>query len=112
VEVPDESLQTQAWVRALPPSSFLIQHGSLDTYEKALAVKSTLPKKAQAKIVAAYRAGEDLAHFVIVSGPFASIGQAHDTLKHRDASKNSWVRMTRTLQQQLNAPTRAKESLP
>lgn len=111
-EAPDESVQMQAWARTLPPSSFLIQHGSVDTYAKALEIKKSVPERGKPKIVAAHRAGEDLAHFVIVSGPFANLGQAYDSIKQREATKNSWVRATRTLQQQLNGPTRLKENRP
>lgn len=111
-EVPDESQQTQAWVRALPPTSFLIQHGSVATYEKALEVKKGVPALGQAKVVAAYRSGETLAHFVIVSGPFDSLGKAYESIKRREATRNSWVRATRTLQDQLNGPSRPKEIRP
>ena len=110
--MPDESQQTQAWVRALSANSFLIQHGSVATYEKALEVKKGVPAQGQAKIVAAYRPGESLAHFVIVSGPFDSLGKAYESLKRREATKNSWVRATRTLQEQLNGPSRPKEVRP
>lgn len=111
-EVPDESQLTQAWVRGLPASSFLIQHGSVATYEKAIEVKKGVPAQGQARIVAAYRPGESLAHFVIVSGPFDTLGKAYESLKRREATKNSWVRATRTLQDQINGPTRPKEIRP
>jgi hypothetical protein len=111
-EVPDESQRTQAWVRALPPSSFLIQHGSVATYEKALEVKKGVPAQGQAKIVAAFRTGETLAHFVIVSGPFDSLGKAYDSIKRREATRSSWVRATQTLQVQLNGPNQLKENRP
>ena len=111
-EVPDESQQSQAWVRGLPPGSFLVQHGSVSTYEKALEIKKLVPKQGKARIVAAYRPGEELAHFVIVSGPFDSLGLAYDSMKRREATKTSWVRATRTLQQQINESKRAKEVRP
>ena len=111
-EVPDESQQTQAWVKSLPATSFLIQHGNVMTYAKALDVKKGVPAQAQAKIVAAYRPGDQLAHFVIVSGPFESLGKAYESIKRREATKNSWVRTTRSLQDQVNGPTRAQENRP
>ena len=111
-EVPDESQQTQAWVRSLPAASFLIQHGNVTTYEKAAELKKGVPAQAQAKIVAAYRPGDTLAHFVIVSGPFDTLGQAYESIKRREATKNSWVRATRTLQEQVNGPNRPKETRP
>jgi hypothetical protein len=111
-EVPDESQQTQAWVRSLPASSFLIQHGSVATYEKAVEVKKGVPAQGQAKIVAAYRAGEPLAHFVIVSGPFDTLGKAYESIKRREATKNSWVRATKTLQDQITGPSRPQGVRP
>lgn len=111
-EVPDESQQTQAWVRGLPSDSFLIQHASVMTYEKAVAVNKTLPEQANAKIVAAYRPGDALAHFVVVSGPFDSLGKAYESLKRKEGTKNSWVRATKTLQAQVSGPTRPQEVRP
>lgn len=112
-EVPDESQQSQAWVRSLPAASFLIQHGNVMTYQKAVDLKKGVPAQAQARIVAAYRPGDSLAHFVIVSGPFDSLGKAYESIKRREATKNSWVRATRTLQEQVNGPTSpSKEARP
>lgn len=111
-EVPDESQQTQAWVRSLPSDSFLIQHANVMTYEKAAALSKTLPDQANAKIVAAYRPGDALAHFVVVSGPFDSLGKAYESLKRKEATKNSWVRATKTLQEQISGPTRPQEVRP
>lgn len=111
-EVPDESQLTQAWVRNLPSDSFLIQHASVMTYEKALITLKTVPAQANAKVVAAYRTGEPLAHFVIVSGPFDSLGKAYESLKRKEGTKNSWVRATKTLQDQITGPTRPQEVRP
>lgn len=111
-EVPDESQQTQAWVRSLPSNSFLIQHASVMTYEKAVAMNKTIPAQANARIVAAYRPGEALAHFVLVSGPFDSLGKAYESIKRKEATKNSWVRATKTLQDQIAGPTRPQEVRP
>jgi hypothetical protein len=111
-EVPDESQQSQTWVRALPVDSFLIQHGNVTTYEKALVLKKGVPVQANAKIVAAFRPGESLAHFVIVSGPFETLGKAYESIKRREATKNSWVRATKTLQDQINGPKRLQEVRP
>lgn len=111
-EVPDESQQSQAWVRDLSSNSFLIQHASVMTYEKALATLKTVPAQANAKIVAAYRPGESLAHFVIVSGPFDTLGKAYESIKRKEGTKNSWVRATKTLQDQITGPTRPQEVRP
>ena len=82
------------------------------TYEKAVAMNKTMPAQANARIVAAYRPGESLAHFVIVSGPFDSLGKAYESIKRKEATKNSWVRATKTLQDQITGPTRPQEVRP
>ena len=111
-EVPDESQQMQAWVKSLPRDSFLIQHGNVMTYAKAVEVKKGVPPQSQPRIVAAYRPGDTLAHFVVVSGPYDSLGKAYESIKRREATKNSWVRATHTLQAQVNGPTRPQEIRP
>lgn len=111
-EVPDESQQMQAWVKSLPRDSFLIQHGNVMTYAKAVEVKKGVPPQSQPRIVAAYRPGDTLAHFVVVSGPYESLGKAYESIKRREATKNSWVRATHTLQAQVNGPTRPQEIRP
>ncbi|MBP8148353.1 MAG: hypothetical protein KAY21_01410 [Limnohabitans sp.] len=103
-EAPDPAMQAQKWVRSLDPLSFLLQHGTTNTYENAVALRNKYAGLSQAEIVAAYRPGEGLAHFVIVSGPYSQVGQGYDAAKRRDIPGNTWVRSTRTLQDQLKAP--------
>lgn len=102
-EVPDPASQNQAWARALDPNSFLIQHGSAATYQMALDLQKKYAGLGQARIVAAYRPGESLAHFVVVSGPFDPVKNAYEASRRRDIPGNSWVRPTRSLQEQLQA---------
>ena len=109
IEVPDETQQAQAWARSFAPSSFVVQHASVSTYEKAIDIKKNNPAIAQARIVAAHRPGEPLAHFVVISGPFDNLGQAYESIKRREATKSSWVRASRSLQEHLNGPSRPKE---
>ena len=103
-EAPDPAVQAQNWVRSLDPLSFLLQHGTTNTYENAVILKNKYPGLKQAEIVAAYRPGESLAHFVVVSGPYNQVGQGYEAAKRRDIPGNTWVRSTRTLQEQLKAP--------
>jgi hypothetical protein len=103
-EAPDPAVQAQNWVRSLDPLSFLLQHGTTNTYENAVILKNKYPGLKQAEIVAAYRPGESLAHFVVVSGPYSQVGQGYEAAKRRDIPGNTWVRSTRTLQEQLKAP--------
>lgn len=104
IEAPEAALQAQSWVRALDPDSFVVQHGTSNTYEKILELKRKFSGLKDSQIVAAYRPGEKLAHFVLVSGPFSPITQGYEAAK-RSGIPPSWVRSTRNLQEQLKAPS-------
>ncbi|MEK7344258.1 MAG: hypothetical protein AAB176_01065 [Pseudomonadota bacterium] len=104
IEVPEGTQEGQAWLRKLDANSFLLQHGTANSYEKVLDIQRKHPALKQAQIVAAYRPGEKLAHFVIVSGPFSDVGQGYEASK-RPGIPRSWVRTTRSLQEQLKSPT-------
>lgn len=105
IEAPDAAMQAQAWVRAMDPNSFLIQYGTSTTYEKGLDILRKFPELKNSRIVAAYRPGEKLAHFVIVSGPYSPVTQAYDAAKRPGLPQGTWVRSTRNLLDQLKAPT-------
>jgi type IV secretory pathway VirB10-like protein len=105
IEAPDAAIQAQSWVRAMDPNSFLIQYGTSTTYEKGLDIQRKFPELKGSRIVAAYRPGEKLAHFVIVSGPYNPVTQAYDAAKRSGLPSGSWVRSTRSLLDQLKAPT-------
>lgn len=108
-DVPDPAADAQAWVRSLPNDSFLIQHGLMATYEKAEQMQKAYGSLKEARIVAAYRPGESLAHFVVVSGPYPSAGKAYERIGRKDLPNTSWVRTTTSLQQQVSTPAQAKE---
>lgn len=104
IEAPEATVQAQAWLKQLDPSSFLLQHGTASSYEKVLDIQRKHPAIKDAHIIAAYRPGEKLAHFVIVSGPFSELAQGYEASK-RAGIPRSWVRPTRGLQEQLKSPT-------
>ena len=110
VELPDPAAEGQAWVRTLPPTSFLVQHGTTSTYDKAQQLIGSYPSLRESRIVAAYRPGEKLAHFVVVSGPYESVPRANERIGKKDIPNTSWVRSTQTLQQQLAAAAQTQES--
>lgn len=101
-DVPDAATEAQAWLRATPAQSFVIQHGSLPTYDKAQQMIKSYPSLRDARVVAAYRPGEKLAHFVVVSGPYEGAGKAYERLGRKDLPGTSWVRTVQSLQQQLD----------
>jgi hypothetical protein len=104
IETPEGTLQGQAWLRKLDPNTFLLQHGTASSYQKVVDIQRRHPPLIDAQIIAAYRPGEKLAHFVIVSGPFSNLGQGYEASK-RPGIPRSWVRPTRGLQEQLKSPT-------
>lgn len=104
IETPEGTLQGQAWLRKLDANSFLLQHGTATSYAKVLDIQRSHPPLKDAQIIAAYRPGEKLAHFVIVSGPYSNLGQGYEASK-RPGIPRSWVRPTRGLQEQLKSPT-------
>ena len=110
IEAPDAPIQAQAWVRAMDPNSFLIQYGTSTTYEKGLEILRKFPELKESRIVAAYRPGEKLAHFVIVSGPYNPVTQAYDAAKRPGLPQGTWVRSTRNLLDQLKAPTSTQDT--
>ena len=103
IEAPEATQEAQAWLKKLEANSFLLQHGTSNSYEKVLDIQRKYPALKQAQIVAAYRPGEKLAHFVIVSGPYSELAQGYEASK-RPGIPRSWVRPTRSLQEQLKSP--------
>jgi hypothetical protein len=103
-EAPEGTLSGQAWLKQLDASSFLLQHGTASSYEKVLDIQRKHPALKDSQIIAAYRPGEKLAHFVIVSGPFSELNQGYEASK-RSGIPRSWVRPTRGLQELLKSPT-------
>lgn len=104
IETPEGTLKGRTWLIKLDPNSFLLQHGTASTYAKVLAIQARHPPLKDAQIIAAYRPGEKLAHFVIVSGPYRNLGAGYEASKQPGIPR-SWVRPTRGLQEQLKSPT-------
>ena len=103
IETPEATLGGQAWLKQLDAGSFIVQHGTANTYQSMLDIQRKYPSLKDAHIVAAYRPGEKLAHFVMVTGPFTDVSQGYEAAK-RPGSPRSWVRPTRSLQVQLKNP--------
>ena len=100
-DVPDPAAEAQAWLRAMPPQNFVIQHGAMASYEKAQQMLKSYASLREARIVAAYRPGEKLAYFVVVSGPYEAAGKAYERFARKDLPNTSWVRTAQSLQVQL-----------
>lgn len=93
--------QTQTWIKDLDPQSFLLQYGTAKTYDKALDLLKSLSDVKNTAIVEAYHAGESVAHFVIVSGPYTQVNDGLVAARKPGIPNGSWVRPTRSLQTQI-----------
>jgi cell division septation protein DedD len=93
--------QTQTWIKDLDPQSFLVQYGTSKTYDKALELLKSLTDIKTIAIVEAYHAGDSVAHFVIVSGPYAQVNDGLVAARKPGIPNGSWVRPTRSLQTQI-----------
>lgn len=107
-ELPEAALESQAWVRGVPANHFVIQHATQPSFEKAQQLTKSFPALREAQIVPAYRPGEKMAYFAVVSGPYENAGKAYERMARKDMPNTSWVRSVQSLQQQLE-PT-AKET--
>jgi len=93
--------QTQTWIKDLDPQSFLVQYGTSKTYDKALELLKSLSDIKTIAIVEAYHTGDSVAHFVIVSGPYAQVNDGLVAARKPGIPNGSWVRPTRSLQTQI-----------
>ena len=93
--------QTQTWIKGLDPQSFLLQYGTAKTFDKALVLLKSLSDIQNTAIVEAYHADDSVAHFVIVSGPYAQVNDGLVAARKPGIPNGSWVRPTRSLQTQI-----------
>jgi hypothetical protein len=102
IEPAAEALEDQAWVNAMPPGSFVVQHAAMPSFQAAAAWKKGVPALAKARIVAVYRPREKLAYFVVISGPFTTRAQANESNTVRGKPAGAWVRTSRSIRDQFN----------
>ena len=106
IELPGLAVQGQLWAQRLDPKSFFIQHGTFNIFSKAEQMQKLYAGLADSHIVAAYRPGESLAYFILVTGPHSTLTEANEFLKRKDIPASSWVRSSQNLQDQLNPSIR------
>ena len=103
IEPAAEALAEQAWVKAMPAGSFVVQHAAMPTYQAATVWKKGVPALAKARIVAVYKPREKLAYFVVISGPFTSRALATESNDVRGKPAGAWVRTASSLRDQFNS---------
>lgn len=111
VNTSKDTRQTRTWIKGLDPQSFLLQYGTAKTMDKALEVLNGLTDIKNTAIVEAYYPGESVAHFVIVSGPYAQVNEGYIAARKPGIPNGSWVRSTRSLQLQVD-PALPKQDTP
>jgi hypothetical protein len=103
IEPAAEALADQAWVKAMPTGSFVVQYAAMPSFQAAEVWKKGVPALAQARIVAVYRPREKLAYFVVIDGPFTSRALATESGSASGKPGGAWVRTARSLRDQFNS---------
>ena len=100
IELPADSLAAQAWIKTMPFGTYMVQHAATPTYQAALQWQKLQPALSAARIVALYRAKQNIAYFAVVSGPFESRPVATEFTKTRGIPPGPWVRSAQSLKDQ------------
>lgn len=111
IEPAAEALENQAWVNAMATGAFVVQYAAMPSFQAASDWKKGAPALSDARVVAVYRPGQNLAYFVVVAGPFASRVLATESSTARGKPGGAWVRTTRSLRDQFNSEPVAAGSL-
>lgn len=106
-KVPDEATISQnqagqAWVRQMPPGTFLVQHTILPTYGEANAWLQAHPNLRRARIVANYLPNLPTLQYSVVSGPFSSLGDASAYADSPGVPKDPQIRSARFMREQFS----------
>ena len=110
VNRPFEMLIGQGWVQKMPRGTFLVQHIAVPTYQEAMLWLQRHPDFGSAQVVATYLPTQKLPHYVIVSGPFASLAEAKVFVGQRVMPKDSWVRSALSMKEQFTPTPAAGEA--
>ena len=100
IELPADSLAAQAWIKTMPFGTYMVQHAATPTYHAAQQWQKLQPALSAARIVALYRAKQNIAYFAVVSGPFESRPVATEFTKTRGIPPGPWVRSAQSLKDQ------------
>ena len=87
----------QAWVRQMPAGTFLVQHTIVPGYGEATQWLQAHANLRRARIVATYINGQSAIQFAVVSGPFASIGDANNFANANGVPRGSQIRSARSM---------------
>jgi septal ring-binding cell division protein DamX len=99
ISTPSKSQVGQAWIRQMPPGSFVIQHTVVPSYGEGILWLEAHRDLRRARILAIYLDGQAKAQFAIVSGPFASIAEAANFALSNGLPKDRQIRSTRAMKE-------------
>jgi len=107
VKLPDETTTAQnqagqAWVRQMPPGTFLVQHTIVPTYAEANSYLQGHPGLKRARIVANYLPNQSALQFSVVSGPFSSLSDASAYADSPGVPKDPQIRSARFMKEQFS----------
>ena len=97
ITAPSQSQVGQAWVRQMPPGTFMVQHTILPSYGEASAWLQAHPNLRRARIVATYLNGQTSVQFVVASGPFASLAEANTFAAGNGIPRDPQIRSARSM---------------
>ena len=75
-ELPNEAAAGEAWVKQLPPGSYVVRHIGLPVFKNVLNWQQANAPLKDGHIVATYKPGDKLAQFVLVTGPYKTRDEA------------------------------------
>jgi hypothetical protein len=94
---PAQAQVGQAWVRQMPPGTFMVQHTIVPSYGEATLWLQAHPNLRRARIVATYLNGQKAVQFTVVSGPFASLAEANTFASGSGIPKDPQIRSARSM---------------
>ena len=107
VELPAEAAAGQAWVKAMPTGTFLVQHAATPRFQDAMQWRQRFPALDKAKVVAVRSPNDKLWSFVVLSGPYVSLLEAVKYSKNPGLPLAAQIRSARSLKAQFKTPSEA-----
>lgn len=93
--------QAQRWAGQLKRNSYVVQHAYHTSYLLAIEHHRRYPNLPDARVVPQYEQDTKRPRFALISGPFESRVAAEAFMKSQSMPKESWVRMSRGIQERL-----------
>jgi cytoskeletal protein RodZ len=97
ISTPSQAQVGQAWVRQMPPGTFLVQHTIVPSYGDATVWLQAHANLRRARVVATYLTGQASIQFAVVSGPFVSMAEANSFANSGGVPKDPQIRSARSM---------------